>query len=276
MARYLIINADDFGLTEGVSRGILRAHGEGILTSTTFMVNFPWAEQMALLLAEAPGLGVGIHLNLTTGEPVLPADRVPTLVNRDGRLRKSLWHIMLRVSRQEAFAEWSAQAEKGLRLLGALGRRPTHLDTHRYLQAVPGLTEVMLAVAQKHGIPTVRCLRPDPSLRQAYPAWSPMRLMVEQALRRSERIVEKSGLAVPDTTMMGDFDLSLLLARLDRVGDGVAELITHPAILDNHLRALSSLQGQREVELAALVAPEARRRVQAHGIQLVSFAHLAT
>lgn len=275
MKRFLIINADDYGLTEGVSRGILRAHREGILTSTTFMVNFPWADQMAPLLSEAPELGVGIHLNLTTGEPVLPANRVPSLVDGNGRLTKSLWRVMFQASRSEVFEEWSAQVEKGIRLLGPNGRRPTHLDTHRYLQAVPGLAEVMLAVARNHQIPAVRCLRPDPSLKRAYPPWHPMLPIVQQAFRRSERVVAESGLSAPDTTILGDFDLDLLLARLDRVGEGVTELISHPAVVDDQLRRLSSLQGQREVELAALTSPEAGRRVRERGLELVSFAHLS-
>ncbi|HLN62643.1 MAG TPA: ChbG/HpnK family deacetylase, partial [Symbiobacteriaceae bacterium] len=131
MARCLIVNADDFGLSESVSRGIIAAHRQGILTSTTFMTNFPWAPEMAPMLAEAPSLGVGVHLNLTTGEPVLAPEQVPTLVDGRGRFVKSMLHLLTRVEMSQVRAEWSAQVEKGIQLLGRL---PTHLDTHRYLQ----------------------------------------------------------------------------------------------------------------------------------------------
>ena len=103
--RGLIVNADDFGLSPGVSRGILRAHWEGIVTSTTFMVNFPWAAEMAGLLRRAPRLGVGLHLNLTTGAPVLPPAEVPSLVGPDGRFGRSLVRLIDRMRPAEAERE---------------------------------------------------------------------------------------------------------------------------------------------------------------------------
>ncbi len=273
MPRSLIINADDFGLTEGVSRGIIRAHQEGILTSTTYMVNFPWAAEVAPLLKEAPNLGVGVHLNLTTGSPVLPPEQVPSLVDGQGRLSKSLSHILLRVRPEDARKEWSAQVEKAIRLLG---RIPTHLDTHRYLQGFPRLAQVMVDVARTYKIPAVRCLYPGPEVDQnMYPRWHPASFLVGGVLRRSLDVLAASGVAYPSASMAGDFNLPQLLAKLDRVGEGVTEIVTHPAIVDDHLRSLSSLQGQREVELAALTSPVARRKVEERGIDLVSFAHLA-
>jgi len=128
MERLLIINADDFGLSPGVSSGIVRAHLDGILTSTSYMVNFPWSEELAPLLQQAPDLGVGVHLNLTTGSPVLPPQQVPSLVDEAGRFSKSLPRIQFRIKPDEALREWSAQVDKCSRLLGRL---PTHLDTHR-------------------------------------------------------------------------------------------------------------------------------------------------
>ena len=89
MAAYLIVNADDFNLTEGVSRGILEAHRRGIVTSTTVMVNLPGLEQSRSLARQAPRLGVGLHLNLTFGPPVLPAREVPSLVDDSSRFNRT-------------------------------------------------------------------------------------------------------------------------------------------------------------------------------------------
>ncbi len=272
MPRYLIINADDFGLSEAVSRGIIRAHREGILTSTTFMVNFPWAHEMAAMLREAPDLGVGIHLNLTTGTPVLPPSAIPTVVNREGRFSKALLHLRFRVNLEEARREWSAQVEKGIELLGRL---PTHLDTHRYLQGYPGFAAVLVEVARKYRIPAVRCLYPDMTPVGALRRWSPTGLVMDRYLRRSAAVMATAGVRCPDASIAGDFDLPLLLDRLAKVGEGVTEFVTHPGEVDDRLRSLSSLVEQRQVELAALTAPEARRRVEELGIRLVSFAHLA-
>jgi predicted glycoside hydrolase/deacetylase ChbG (UPF0249 family) len=268
MVRRLIINADDFGLTAGVSRGILKAHREGILTSTTFMVNFPWAPEMAPLLAEAPGLGVGLHLNLTTGAPVLPPAQVPSLVGPGGQFQRNLVRMLRRLRPEEAEREWTAQAERFIKLVGRL---PTHLDTHRYLQAYPPLCRAMLAVARRLGIRAVRILPPEFVPPGTFPWWDPTSALVGAALRRSATLTRESGLFTADQTLAGDFDPSGLLTRLDRVGEGVTELVSHPGEVDEHLRAITSLQDQRLVELTALTAPEARRRVAERGIELVHF-----
>ncbi|HYF95990.1 MAG TPA: ChbG/HpnK family deacetylase [Symbiobacteriaceae bacterium] len=273
MGGKLIVNADDFGLTESVSRGIIRAHTDGILTSTTFMVNFPWAPDMAPLLRAAPGLGVGVHLNLTTGEPLLPAAEVPTLVGDDGRFGKSLVRIFTRADMAEVRKEWAAQVERAIALLG---RAPTHLDTHRYLQAHPRFTEVLIEIARTYKIPAVRCLYPghELNLAQMVAAWNPMRIVVERALRRSAEAMVSSGLKCPAVTLAGDFTLPGLLGKLDQVHGRAAELICHPGLVDDRLRALSSMQEHREEELAALVSPAVRSKVAELGIALITFADL--
>lgn len=271
MARRLIVNADDYGLTAGVSRAILLAHHTGILTSTTFMVNFPWAGEMAAQLAGAPRLGVGLHLNLTTGAPVLPPDQVPSLVGPDGRFGRDLLRLLRRVRPAEAEREWSAQLE---RFVALVGRLPTHLDTHRYLQAWPPLCRAMLAVARRYGVAAVRALPPDFFPPGTFPRWSPAGPVLRAVLRRTSALIRQSGLRAPDRTLAGDLDLPGLLARLDRAGEGVTEIVTHPGEVDDQLRALSSLRDQRAVELAALTAPEARERVERLGLQLIHFGDL--
>lgn len=273
MAGQLIVNADDFGLSESVSRGILQAHLQGILTSTTFMANFPWAPEMAPLLAGAPKLGVGVHLNLTTGAPILPPEQVPTLVAEDGRFSKSLVRLFTRADAAEVRSEWAAQIERAISLLD---RHPTHLDTHRYLQAHPQFTAVLIDLARTYKIPAVRCLHPGPELNlgQMMASWNPLRIVVERALRRSADATLQSGLRCPAVILAGDFDAGLLLAKLERVGNRVAELVCHPGLVDDRLRSLSSMQEHREEELAALTSPAARRKVEELGISLISFAAL--
>lgn len=277
MARYLIINADDFGLSEGVSRGIIEAHCRGVLTSTTFMANFPWAEHMAPLLDPAPDLGVGVHLNLTTGTPVLAPEQVPSLVTAEGRFSRSLVRLLTRADMGEVRCEWAAQVEKAIRLLEPLGRRPTHLDSHRYLHGHPAFAQVLVEVARTYNIPAVRCMHPTPgfALSDAFSPWNPAKLVVTRYLRRSAEVIGQSGLAYPRAILARDFDLRLLLHMLEQVGEGVTELVSHPGRVDEQLRTLSSMQDHREAELAALTAPEARTAVERLGITLVSFRHLA-
>lgn len=270
--RYLIVNGDDFGLSPAVSRGILEAHRTGILTSTSFMVNFPWAAKMAAMLQEAPDLGVGIHLNLTTGPPVLPPAEVPSLVNGEGRFSRAWMHLRFRVRPDEARREWCAQVERGIRLLGRL---PTHLDTHRYLQAHPVFTEIMLSVARRYQIPAVRCLYADTLPPGSLGHWNLAGALVERYLKRSSELIAQSEVRHPDATRVGDFDLKMLLRRLAQLSPGVTELICHPGCVDEDLASLSSLVAHREVELAALTAPAVKLVIQEQGIRLVNFRHLA-
>lgn len=274
MVRRLIINADDFGLTEGVSRGIIQAHLEGLVTSTTFMTNFPWAPQMAPLLAEAPELAVGIHLNLTTGRPLLPATEVPTLVNKEGNFCKAFTHLIARVDPAEVEREWAAQIERGI---GLLRRLPTHLDTHRYLQGYPAFAGVMLRLAERYAIPAVRNLYPGRQMRPAgrLGALNPANWVFDRYLQRSSQAVIASGLSHPRAILVGDFDTELLLGRLTALEEGVTELVCHPGIVDEPLKGITSLVEQRAVELGALTDPPARQLVAEHQIELIHFGHLA-
>ncbi len=70
MDRRIIINADDFGLCDGVNEAVAQAHSDGILTSATIMVNMPAAEKAVKIAKKLPSLGIGVHLNLTEGRPI--------------------------------------------------------------------------------------------------------------------------------------------------------------------------------------------------------------
>ena len=80
----LIINADDFGMSEGVTLGILKAHRDGVLRSTTLMVGMPFAAQAAQMAKDYPDLHIGIHFTLTAGKPVSDPKEIPSLVDQDG------------------------------------------------------------------------------------------------------------------------------------------------------------------------------------------------
>ncbi|RJQ45728.1 MAG: ChbG/HpnK family deacetylase, partial [Gaiellales bacterium] len=143
MYEKLIINADDFGLSSGVNRGIIECHEAETVTSTTLMAQGAAAEEAAVLAVEHPRLGVGVHLNLTSGRPVLPADRVPSLVDRaglfPGRSRALLWLTTGRTRTAHLEAEIAAQIER----CRSLGVEPTHVDSHHHLHAHPRLRAIL-------------------------------------------------------------------------------------------------------------------------------------
>jgi chitin disaccharide deacetylase len=126
----LIVNADDFGYTPGVTRGILRAHKNGIVTSTTVMINMPYAEESLRMAREqAPDLGVGLHLNLTAGTPLSAPNLVPDLVDKNGEFlsRETLLPKLSSIDPGQLACEIQAQAQRFVELMG---KPPDHLDSH--------------------------------------------------------------------------------------------------------------------------------------------------
>ncbi|MCG0238049.1 MAG: ChbG/HpnK family deacetylase [Firmicutes bacterium] len=271
MRRRLIVNADDFGLSPAVSEGILKAHREGIVTSTTFMVNWPWSRECAALLAGAPRLGVGLHLNLTSGPPVLPPAAVPSLVGRDGRFVKSLWRLRYRVRPEEVRREWEAQIR---RFVEYVGRLPTHLDSHHHVHGLPHLAGIVADLAVRYGIPAIRILRPGDLPRPGVLDW-PRHWLYRRYLAASSQILARSGLRSPNRLWLADFDRSRLLGWIREAPPGVTELVCHPGYVDATLRRLSGRIAPRQQELDDLTAPEVRQAVAEAGVELCHYGDLA-
>lgn len=246
--RRLIVNADDFGLTEGVTRGILRAHREGLVTSTTVLANLPGPPALDAEAAGAPALGLGLHLNLTWGVPVSPPATVPSLVGADGRFVRDPAAVGGRARPDEVRREAEAQIGAFAR---RFGRGPTHLDSHHHVHCQSRVMEAVVDVAADARLP----LRsPDAGFREG--------------LRRR-------GVLTPDHFLGGDdpapyWTLERLLHQLASLPLGLTELMCHPGYFDETL-AYSRYGPPREAELRALCEPAARVTVERLDIQLCHF-----
>jgi len=140
----LIVNADDFGMSRGITDGIILAHRYGFVTSTSLMVNMPAAEYAISRLAAAPRLSVGVHLNITAGRPILPAQKVATLVDASGgfysaaAMSRKLWQG------RAASAEIEAETAQGpVRLLCSGDLGPDNKEFQLDPQAPSGLDHVV-------------------------------------------------------------------------------------------------------------------------------------
>ena len=248
--RRLIVNADDFGLTAGVSRGILRAHRDGLVTSATVLASLPPEPELDAAAAGA-GLGLGLHFNLTWGRPVSPAGTVPSLVDAEGRFGRDLAVLQERARPDDVRRECETQIEVFSR---RFGRPPTHLDSHHHVHRVPRVMDAVVDVVLGARLP----LRSqDAGFREG--------------LRRH-------GIATTDH-FLGDAQVEpywtteRLLDQLAILPLGVTELMCHPGVFDEDL-AYSRYGRQREVELAALCDLEARATVQRLDIRLCHFGAL--
>ncbi len=247
LVRRLIVNADDFGLTAGVSAGILRAHRHGIVTSTTVLVTGA-IDREQLAAARDSGLGLGLHVNLTLGRPL---SRGRSLVDASGRFVRDPLRAAGRAAARDVEREVAAQVERFI----ALARRPpTHLDSHLHVGLYKPVASVVLATARRLGVP-VRSQ--------------------DAAARRRAR---SAGLLTPDA-FFGEagpeayWTPARTLRHLRELPGGISEFMAHPGIFDEAL-GYSRYGRQRETELVGLGTAEARAAAAFLGITLCTFAGL--
>lgn len=220
----LIVNADDFGLTHGVTYGIYDAFLRGIVSSTTMMVNADAAPLAANIARATETLGVGLHINISLGEPLCDC---PSLVE-NGRFVKPC--ALLNDDCYDEYdleREFAAQYE---RFVALTEKKPTHLDSHLYAhQRFPKVARQIRALADRHGLP----VRDAPTAH-------------------FERIEFEGGFKLIEGEGIGElkerfFSLMRRLARFE-----TAELMVHPGFTDGRLLATSSYNIQRTVEHTVL------------------------
>jgi predicted glycoside hydrolase/deacetylase ChbG (UPF0249 family) len=290
--RNLIVNADDLGWTEGVNRGIAEAHRNGIVTSASLLANGAAFESGVELARTMPALGVGVHLNLSDGEPVAPRQLVTSLLNERGELEGRPESLLLRLARrsvllEEVEREWDAQIQK----VRDFKIQPTHLDGHRHVQMLPGLFEIALRLAKRHGVAAVRISHEESSLRVALSTGAKqkgsvvmrqgvqargLKLLAPDAREQAERV----GIATADyfcgIAQTGELTREGILRLLEILPEGTTELMCHPGYVDADLaKSGTRLQASRQAELEILTDTGVRNLVASQGIRLIDYAFVA-
>jgi hopanoid biosynthesis associated protein HpnK len=276
--KFLIVNADDFGLTSGVNRAVIEAHTRGILTSTTVMANMPAFEDAVRLAKDHPGLGIGLHFNITQGAPIAEAARVRSLLDERGEFLGTSTALLvrslagrLRVSEVEL--ELRAQIERVLRA----GLQLTHVDSHKHAHALPQVAGVIARVIGDYGIRAVRLPREhwrfDASAKWAQSLGA---LGLAQLCRISTGQLRRSGIRTADAffgvTRTGYWTKSWLLDLIARLPEGTSELMSHPGYEDAELGQIKTrLRASRANELALLTDAEVVAAVRELGVRLISY-----
>lgn len=155
-----IFNADDFGISKGVNAAIVKAHREGILNSTSLMINQKYALQAVESAKAMPMLMVGLHLNLTNETPTANPTEIPLLVNAEGKLKNGFVNLLVlsllksKELRQQVEIEIRAQIEK----YKATGLTLNHIDGHRHVHLIPVIFQTVKKLAEEYGIPRIRTM----------------------------------------------------------------------------------------------------------------------
>jgi predicted glycoside hydrolase/deacetylase ChbG (UPF0249 family) len=271
MPARLIINADDFGFSRAVTDGILHAHKNGVLTSTTLMTTMPDRDRAIDLAGQTPSLGVGIHLSLTQGTPLTACRKILT---RDGRMIRSLPKLFLRLrsadARRQAGDELLAQIEYAK----ARGLVPTHVDSHKHVCHLPLLHGPLIAACQAAGVHWIRTAREaripkTPPLPLAY---RPLAVFAKTLARRVAAAGLRTndwffGLATTGGTTVSVYE-ALAPYASERPDAEVAELMVHPGYLADISASDTRLLQERITELEALTAARTRAALEAARVPL--------
>jgi len=286
--RRLIVNADDFGYTSGVNRAILEAHSRGVVTSATLMANGPAFAEAVRLAGTVPKLSIGCHVVLTDGEPVLGAERLPSLTStalfRDGMVAFAARAIAGRMDAEEIAAEASAQIRK----LQSAGIAVSHIDTHKHTHLFPKILRPLLGAAADCGVRAVRNpFGPRLPLRSSHllarpglwTRYAEVRILGGFA-GKFRAAVDREGFTTPDGTLgivvTGALDETLFYAIARSIPEGTWEFVCHPGYNDADLQAgKTRLRESRETELGVLTLPAAREVLAKQGIELISYRELA-
>lgn len=248
----LIVNGDDFGLTMGVSKGIIDAMKNGIMTDTTAMANMPHFEE-SIKLAKENGINeMGIHLTLTCGKPLLAQSEVASLVREDGTFYRKANSIPKEIDMCELEKELRAQINKFLKT----GMKLNHIDAHHHFHAYDErMFRLVISLAKEFNV-SARCPR------------------VEYINIVKEYDVKCPNIMIADFYQENTTEDYLINTLKDLKDIEVVELMAHPAIIDKDLEEISSYLGHRTTELNTLKSEKVKEFIRDNNIELISFSSL--
>lgn len=280
--RRLIINADDFGLTAGVDRGILEAYENGVVSSTTVMASGQRFHDAVALGERAPRLSVGCHLVFVDGQSILHPSQIPTLMSgSDGRFREKLVSFAcLAAAGKLKAGEIEAEATAQIQKLQNAGIAVSHLDSHKHTHMFPAVLRGMLRAAQNCGIRAIR--NPfEPLVFASLRHWKrQFQLRMLRRFRSSFRAaLANAQVVTPDgcigVAATGGATLNTFERLLEGLPEGTWELVSHPGYNDADLdKVKTRLRDSREKELAILTSPSLKDLLRREGIELISYREL--
>ena len=233
----VIINADDFGFSEGVNYGILKAHMDGVVTSTTIMANMPGFDHAVALAKQHPTLRIGVHLNITCGKPLRSTHT--TMTNKEGYFMHGKEH---KYDKQEVYEELCAQIDKVL----AAGITIDHFDSHHHIHTEQHFQDIIEKILRKYPYP----IRGGFAYKNEYPY---------QSILCTEFY---------DTGV----DMKQFKKALAKLQPGnIYDIMCHPAYIDYDLVAYSSYRMQRVNEVHILCSKELQDEIASLPIELVTY-----
>jgi predicted glycoside hydrolase/deacetylase ChbG (UPF0249 family) len=287
--RKLIINADGFGFTHGINRAIRECAAVGTITSTSCVANFPAISETGQFSRDFPEVSIGVHFNLTAGRPVLPPERVPTLVDEGGYFQAKGFSRRLllgEIATQDIYNELQAQAAR----LSDMGILISHLDGHQNKHLYPIFFETCLKVAKRFDIRAIRSHRrylfsTDPGKRNhlllKYYLTHPKQMVTHLIGRLRTAMAGLKGFKAADrlvTPAYLDASEKYLWSTWQKIFEflppGTNEIYCHPGYPDEELARFAGYVQERLIEVEILTSEEMRDWIRQSYVRLISFHQL--
>jgi len=271
----LIVSADDYGLTERVSEGIIDAHEHGVVTSASIIAVAPAFESAAKRLRDVPSLGIGAHFTVVGEDPpLLSAREIPSLVDKAGNFWPT-WRAFVpraaagRIDPDDLRREFTAQLDA----IRSAGLVVDHFDTHQNVHLWPMVSDVLLDLGDANDVHAIRVMRSN--------GRGPIGITVRQLARRLEAQLRERHWAWTDAATgldeagsIGLGEMVEAVGRLASSGASSAELATHPGLPDDPDRARYRWNYKWDAEFNALCSETVRIAIDELGFRLGTFADL--
>jgi hopanoid biosynthesis associated protein HpnK len=279
----LIINGDDFGMSDEVNHGVIRAFREGVLTSCSLMVSGSAFAPAVHLALENEGLAVGIHVVTVQGKSVLSHKEIPAIVDGednfpDDPVKAGLRYYFSRNARLQLKKELAAQFDK----FAATGLGLSHIDSHLHMHVHPVIFDNLLQLGKRHGARSMRVPEDDLGLSLSFSRERWLEQMADGLVfkilcRRMKAGMRTEGLGYAGRVygffMSGRMSEEYALHALEHLGAGTFELYCHPAIHDESME-LSSHERQRLKEFRILVSQRVKERLVRLGIEPTTYGEI--
>ena len=280
-SRSLIINADDFGLSSGVNKAVIKAWREGILTGASLMMGGRACDEAVALAKENPGLQVGIHLTLVQGRGVVPHDGFPAITDRDGNFSNDPVHTGMRFFFIKPLRKQLRREIQGqLDAFVATGLPLSHIDGHLNIHMHPTVFHILRELMPAYGITSIRLSRERLAAnlaidRQRLAGKVADAFIFRRLAARCRPWLDRAGVFYADEVKgllnSGRMTEEYLLAALDSVGEGTTEMYFHPGCLSCAEVSHWMPDYRHEEELAALTSPRVMARLADLGIGLRNY-----
>ncbi len=272
----MIVNADDFGLTDGVNQAILELSSKGHVTSTSVMVNHLMHQNLKVPDNLPELIGLGIHLNLTSGAPILPPEDTSTLVDTDGNFSQveEIFENTSTYNLMQIEKEWRAQIISFVIKFG----RPDHLDSHHHVHLLPRIFSLFITLAGELQIPVRMPITPDliPEVDELGDFRGLGSRISDEMLVEDLKIIQYAGVRFPDYFIENFLpaiseNQDLLEKTISNLPVGTAEIMCHPAYVDDYLRQVSHYAEERDLERKSLERKQFFKLLNHSGINLVRY-----